>query len=146
MYGFLDEIVADNMTRAVKTVSPDTTMQALNARFAKDDFNAYPVMLQGKLIGIVSKFDFLNCFILTKAALVPRYDELMDRTVERVMSRTFVSVRPDTRLQRVLQLMVGHRIRSMPVLDSSDCLVGVISREDVMRALRRCATPRSVDS
>jgi predicted transcriptional regulator len=34
--------------------------------------------------------------------------------------------------------MIGHRIRSMPVIDINQRLAGMISREDVMRALRRC--------
>jgi CBS domain-containing protein len=53
------------------------------------------------------------------------------------MTSDFIYVGTDTRLTRVLQLMIDHRIRSMPVIDS-ERLVGIISREDVMRALRRC--------
>jgi predicted transcriptional regulator len=34
--------------------------------------------------------------------------------------------------------MVGHRLRSMPVIDGDQRLAGMISREDVMRALQRC--------
>jgi CBS domain-containing protein len=33
--------------------------------------------------------------------------------------------------------MVDHRIRSMPVIDNDQRLAGIISREDVMRALQR---------
>ncbi|HET9535336.1 MAG TPA: CBS domain-containing protein, partial [Mesorhizobium sp.] len=33
---------------------------------------------------------------------------------------------------------VDHRIRSMPVIDNNQRLAGIISREDVMRALQRC--------
>lgn len=138
MYSFLEEIVTDNMTRTVKTVPPETTMRTLHQMFATDDFNGYPVVSAGKPVGVVSKFDFLNCFAFTPSSLVPRYDELMDKTVAEVMSSEFVSVDPDTRLQRVLQLMVNHRVRSLPVLDGGH-LVGIIAREDVMRALDRCA-------
>ncbi len=139
MYSFLEETVAENMTRAVKTVPPETTMRALHQLFAEDDFNGYPVVASGKLLGVVSKFDFLNCFAFTPSFLIPRYDELMGKTVAEVMTREFVSVGPDTKLQRVLQLMVNHRVRSMPVLDTNGDLVGIIAREDVMRSLDRCA-------
>lgn len=139
MYGFLDETVADNMTRTVKTVPPATTMRELHRLFLEDDFNGYPVVSNGQLLGVVSKFDFLNCFAFTPSSLIPRYNDLMDRTVADVMTQAFVSVSPDTHLQRVLQLMVNHRIRSMPVVDDSGHLIGIIAREDVMRALDRCA-------
>jgi predicted transcriptional regulator len=35
--------------------------------------------------------------------------------------------------------MIDHRIRSMPVIDNDQRLAGIISREDVMRALQRCS-------
>jgi CBS domain-containing protein len=140
MYRFLEATVAGNMTAAVKSVTPDATMRTLYGMFARDDFNAYPVLQNGKLFGVVSKFDVLRCFALTPDSLVPRYVDLMNKTVADVMSNEFVTVNPDTKLQRVLQLMVIHRIRSMPVVDSENRLIGIISREDVMRALDRCTT------
>jgi CBS domain-containing protein len=140
VYAFLEETVGNNMTRTVKTVPPETTMRTLQQLFAEDDFNGYPVVSGGKLLGVVSKFDFLNCFAFTPASLIPRYHDLMDRAVADVMTTEFVSASPDTKLQRVLQLMVNHRVRSMPVVDGAGQLIGIIAREDVMRALDRCAT------
>jgi CBS domain-containing protein len=63
----------------------------------------------------------------------------MNKTISEVMIRESVSVSPDTKLPRVLQLMVNHRVRSMPVVDEGGQLAGIIAREDVMRALERCA-------
>jgi CBS domain-containing protein len=63
----------------------------------------------------------------------------MKRTVADVMTSEFIYVGGDTKLTRVLQLIVDHRLRSMPVIDSDQRLAGIISREDVMRALQRCA-------
>jgi CBS domain-containing protein len=139
VYSFLEETVAENMTRTVKTVPPETTMRTLHQLLAEDDFNGYPVVKDGKLLGVVSKFDFLNCFAFTPSSMIPRYNDLMDKTVADVMTHEFVSTSPDTKLQRVLQLMVNHRVRSMPVIDGNGGLVGIIAREDVMRALDRCA-------
>jgi CBS domain-containing protein len=68
--------------------------------------------------------------------MVPRYDDLMRRTVGDVMTSDFIYVGEDTRLTRVLQLMVDHRLRSMPVIDGDQRLVGMISRADVLRALQ----------
>jgi CBS domain-containing protein len=61
----------------------------------------------------------------------------MKRTVADIMTAEFIYVGTETRLTRVLQLMVDHRIRSMPVIDNDQRLAGIISREDVMRALQR---------
>ena len=92
---------------------------------------------------MVSKFDHLACFVFTPAHMMPRYDDLMKRTVRDIMTSEFIYVGTDTRLTRVLQLMVDHRIRSMPVIDGDQRLAGIISREDVMRALQRSAGGKS---
>ena len=139
MYTFIDQIVADHMTRDVKTVTRDVSMRELGDLFEKDDFNAYPVRDGSQVVGLVSKFDYLACFIFTPAHMMPRYDDLMKRTVADVMSPEFIYVEEETRLTRVLQLMVDHRLRSMPVIHNDQRLAGMIAREDVIRALHRGA-------
>jgi CBS domain-containing protein len=127
------------MTRNAKTVSRNITLRELGHLFEKDDFNAYPVEEEARIVGLVSKFDFLACFVFTMSYMIPRYDDLMNRTVGEIMTPEFIYVREETRLTRVLQLMIDHRIRSMPVIEDDQRLVGIISREDVIRALQRCA-------
>jgi CBS domain-containing protein len=131
------------MTADVKTVSRGLTMRELEDLFERDDFNAYPVEENSQIVGLVSKFDFLACFVFTPAHMLPRYDDLMKQTVADVMTPDFIYVRGETKLTRVLQLMVEHRIRSMPVIEGDQQLVGMISREDVMRTLQRCASDKS---
>ena len=140
MYRFLEESVAGHMTRAVKTVTRDLTVRDLGAMFERDDFNTYPVLEDGQVVGIVTKFDLLKCFAFTPSQMVPRYSELMNRTVADIMISDFIYVRSDTKLTRVLQLMVEHRLRSIPVIDSGHRLAGIIAREDVVRALAACAS------
>jgi CBS domain-containing protein len=125
------------MTPIVKTVSRSLTLRELEDLFEQDDFNAYPVEEDSQIVGLVSKFDFLASFVFTTARMTPRYDDLMKRTVADIMTPDFIYARGETRLTRVLQLMVEHRIRSIPVIGGDQRLVGMISREDAMRALRR---------
>jgi CBS domain-containing protein len=89
-----------------------------------------------RLIGIVTKFDLLRAFAFTTGQMVPHYDALMRRTVAEMMNEAVVHVEPLTSLTRVLQLMVSRMTRSLPVMSPDRRLVGMISREDVMRALR----------
>jgi CBS-domain-containing membrane protein len=134
---FIEQVVADNMTRDVRTVARGLTLHELGDLFEKDDFNTYPVEENGQVVGVVSKFDHLACFVFTPAHMMPRYDDLMKRKVADIMTTEFIYVGTDTRMTRVLQLMIDHRLRSMPVIDSNQRLAGIVSREDVMRALRR---------
>ena len=140
MYKFLEQVTADAMTRNAKTVSRHVTLRELGELFEKEDFNAFPVEENSpQVVGLVSKFDYLANFIFTPAHMVPRYDDLMKRTVADIMTPEFIYVRKETKLTRVLQLMVDHRLRSMPVIEGDQRLAGMISREDVMRALQRCS-------
>ena len=143
LYTFIEQIVAHHMTRDVKTITRSVSLRELGDLFEKDGFNAYPVQEGSQVVGLVSKFDYLACFILTPAHMIPRYDELMKTTVADVMTSEFIYVGGDTKLTRVLQLMVDHRLRSMPVIDSDQRLAGMISREDVMRALQRCVCDKA---
>ena len=139
MYKFLEQVTADAMTRNVKTVSRHVTLSELGDLFEQHDFNAFPVEENSQMVGLVSKFDYLANFIFTPLHMIPRYDDLMKRTVADIMTQEFIYVRTETKLTRVLQLMVDHRLRSMPVIEIDQWLAGIISREDVMRALQRSA-------
>ena len=139
MYRFLEQTTDGYMTRNVKTVVRELNMLELSEMFERDDFNSYPVEEDGQVVGIVTKFDILKCFAFTPSQMVPHYQDLMNRKVGDVMTPEFIYVSPDTRLTRVLQIMVEHRIRSIIVLDGSQKLVGIIAREDVIAALKETA-------
>jgi CBS domain-containing protein len=109
LYKFLEQVTADAMTRNAKTVSRHVTMSELGDLFDKEDFNSFPVEENSRIVGLVSKFDYLANFVFTPTYMVPRYEELMKRTVADVMTSEFIYVRPETKLTRVLQLMVDHR-------------------------------------
>jgi CBS-domain-containing membrane protein len=141
MYRFLQCTAGQYMTRKVITVRRDITLRELDTLFARHDFNAFPVIEADRMIGLVTKFDFIKTFAFTTEQMVPHYDELMSRTVGEVMTRSVNHVEPSAPLTRVLQLIADQRARSFPVLDQKGQLVGVISREDIMRALADSTKP-----
>ena len=116
MYRFLECTAGQFMTTAVKTVTRQVSLRDLEALFETHDFNAFPVVEAGSMLGIVTKFDFLRAFAFTTSQVVPHYDELMSRTVADVMTEAVVHVEPAAPLTRVLQLMVSTRSRSFPVI------------------------------
>ena len=140
MYAFLACTASQFMTPTVITVKRQTTIGQLGALFEQHDFNAFPVMEDGQVLGLVTKFDFLRTFAFTSSQMVPHYDDLMSRRVAHVMTEAIVHVDPTLPLTRVLQLMVSLKMRSFPVMTPERKLVGMISREDVMRALRETTT------
>jgi CBS domain-containing protein len=137
MYEFLQETVGNNMTRSVRSIAPETTVGDLYRLFAADDFDSYPVVRDDAVVGVVSKLDALKVFALSQDHILPRYVEGMATTVDEIMTSNVIAVDPEAKLQRVLELMVKHRLRSLPVVDQWRDLVGIIARGDVMRAMER---------
>jgi CBS domain-containing protein len=139
MYRFLECVVGQYMAPDVMTVTRKVSMRELGALFEKHDFNAFPVVEDGNLLGLVTKFDFLRAFAFTTGQVVPHYDELMERTAGQIMTEAVVNVEPAAPLTRVLQLMVSLKARSFPVTSPDRRLVGMIAREDIIRALKESA-------
>ncbi len=65
----------------------------------------------------------------------------MATTIDEIMTSDVSAVDPEVKLQRALELVVRYRLRSLPVVDQWRNLVGIIAREDVMRAMER-SVPR----
>jgi CBS domain-containing protein len=124
------------MVRAPLALQSTVTLRELELLFETSDFDAFPVVDGGQLTGFVTKFDFLKAFAFTTQQLVPHCDELMELPISKVMTVKVVHVTPQQRLTRAIELMVETRARSFPVLDAAGALIGIISRQDIMRALK----------
>jgi len=135
VHGFLEARVADYMTPGVVSVSPRATVLELEDLFTTHDFNGVPVLEDGALAGVVTKFDLLKVFEFTGQNVMPLYDQLGRLTAGQIMTRDPITFPPDAPLARVLQTLIALRVKSFPVLDGPR-LVGIIAREDVVRALR----------
>jgi len=145
MHRFLEWHAREFMTRSVETVSSGVTLRELDSLFDRHDFNAFPVMEGEEIVGLVTKLDFLKAFVFNTKQAVPPYEHLMKRTVGDVMTKDVVHIESEAPLTRVLELMVQLKARSFPVLDNDHKLAGMISREDLMRALER-ATERETEA
>lgn len=142
MYEFLRYKVQDAMTSTPITVSSSTVLRRVEEIFETHDFNGVPVVdKENRLTGMMTKFDLLKAFIFTPDAIVPSYDQIMEQAVETVMTVNPETVTLDLPLSRLLQQLVSRQVKSFPVVEKQ-FLVGIISREDVLRALQRATSKR----
>jgi CBS domain-containing protein len=107
--------------------------------FERHDFNCLPVVESGKLVGVLTKLDFLKAFGFPVDHPMPHYREAMAREVATVMTTEPTTFEPEAPLTRVLQKMITTRYKAFPVVDDGR-LVGMISRGDVVRALREATS------
>lgn len=133
MHKFVFMKVKDAMTHEVRTVTTRTTAGELRRLFEQYDYNCFPVLEEDKLVGVVTKFDFLKTLVFQPTSMTPAYDELMKKPVSDFMTRTPFFVDPEQPLTRVLQLMIETRKNSFPVLDEKGHLVGIITYSDLLK-------------
>jgi CBS domain-containing protein len=123
------------MSRPV-TIGPDAGIAEAEELLEKHGFNALPVVDdESRLLGLITSLDLVKAFTFGEDTILPPYHEIMKQSVEGVMSQDVQTVTPKMPLTRVLQKIVDTRNKSFPVLDRGR-VVGIVAREDVMRALR----------
>lgn len=122
--------VRDVMTPNPESVSErDSLLQA--ARIMRDkDTGIVPVVDGRKIIGLITDRD-----IVVRA--VADGKDLSNMKVNEVMTKQVRSVKEDTPVDEVLNLMSSAEIRRVPVVNQSDELVGIVSIGDLAAKTNR---------
>ena len=141
MFEFVNYLVADFMTPSPVTLSTDATVEDAQQVLERLAVNGCPVVDESnRLLGLVTGYDILAAFRFEPEAMVPRYDHIMALGVSEVMTDPVSTVSSDLPLTRVLQTMLELGNTGFPVVDHGK-LVGMITRQDLMRALRQARSP-----
>ena len=119
------------MTRRVVLVLENIPMSEVATISGRYDYNGFPIISrEGRLVGVITKGDLLRA-----ARESFRRTGVWDEPVSRWMAHGIVALRPADSLEAAISLMVDHEMRSLPVIDADARVVGVISRQDLLRAL-----------
>ncbi|WP_181773205.1 CBS domain-containing protein [Amycolatopsis pittospori] len=121
--------VGDVMTRGVYSVRKSTPIADIARILAGRGISAVPVVDHDRdVVGVVSEADLL---------LKQAEGASVVRAAEDVMTSPAVTVEAGKPLQEAARLMVGHRVKRLPVVDRYGKLTGIVSRADLVRALVR---------
>ena len=116
--------VKDIMSSPVKTISADITVNEVGEYLVRYGHSGYPVVENGKLIGIITHRDIEKC----------KYHGLGNVPVKGYMSSHVVTAAPDMTVSEVRRLMVERNVGRLPVVDKGE-LVGIVSRTDLLELL-----------
>ena len=135
-------LVQDVMTPHPVTVRVSASVKEALSLLAKYGVTSLPVVNSaGKISGVVSEADLIR----ETVARDPRLQEIpyeaepvhTARTVEEVFTPMPVTIRAHDDLSRAIELMTTTSVKSLPVVDERDRVVGMVSRSDVVKLLAR---------
>lgn len=130
-------LVKDVMTSDPITVSVETTVKDAAARLTAHKITALPVIdAAGELCGVLSEADILHDGFARDPRSHLNRTEADHRTharlVSEVMSADVMSVQATTDLAAAAEIMRSTSFKSLPVVDETGRLVGVLSRSDLV--------------
>jgi|Deesub1362A_J573_1020465.scaffolds.fasta_scaffold00341_10 CIC family chloride channel protein len=116
--------VRDIMKRDVDTVTEDTPVSELSKKMSKTGHMGFPVVRNGKLVGMVTHSDFENI------------EDTRGFYVLDIMTTDVITAYPDETLEDVILKAGDKDISHFPVVDPSDSskLIGFFTKGDIIRA------------
>jgi len=143
-----------------KTVRPDMTLSRLEQTFLSSGFTGFPVVSEGRLVGVVSRSDVVRSLLTERSRVEQVSDfytalgpvsgdtplESLEKTaaqvgvriatlkVEDVMIHEVVSIGSSDPVKRLADMMVEGHLHRLPVVDG-DRLVGLVTSLDLVRGI-----------
>jgi len=130
--------VHEVMSQRPRAVSPDTSVLEVAEVMDQEDVGSVPVLEGDRLAGIVTDRD------ITVRAVAKGKDP-RGMPVREITTRDVVTVGPDDDLADTLKLMASYQVRRIPVVDSEEHLVGVVSQADVALEAKEKAVGQLVE-
>ncbi|MEJ2137135.1 MAG: CBS domain-containing protein [Desulfofustis sp.] len=143
----------DIMTQEVITVQPDTPIRELAQIFLARSISGVPVVdLDGKVLGIATESDLI---FHSKRLKVPTVLTILDSfifldspekmekelrkiaaaSVSDVYSSPPLTINPDTPLDEIASLMTEKQVHTLPVLDETGKMIGIVGKKDIIRTI-----------
>ncbi|MFW6264404.1 MAG: chloride channel protein [Cyanobacteriota bacterium] len=112
----------DVMQPRVQTLSSQLTIDEARQAFSRSHYRGFPVVDQGKLVGIVTQADLSK--VLSRSG---------ESLLKEIMTPLPVTVKPESSLSDVLYLINQYQLSHLPVTEQG-ILRGIITRTDIIRA------------
>ncbi len=120
------------MSTGVTTVADHATVKEALETMNVVGIRHLPVSDQGHhVVGIVSDRDLKSA-------------KSKQRRVGEVMTKEVIVVHPEDPAEMAAELMLEHKLGSLPVVDAQENLVGIITESDFLQVARRALSSRSL--
>ena len=129
--------VKDHMTRHPYTISKDVVISKAVEIMRKNHFHRLPIVdEQGKLIGLVTGGLVEEKSGASATSLsIYELNYLLSKTrVEDIMIKKVTTITEDVFVEAAAQTMLDNEISCLPVVDSENKVIGIITDKDIFQA------------
>ena len=123
------------MTTNLVTVNPKDKITKVKEIFDVKKIHHIPVVEGKKMVGIISKQDFLYFLHgFTDTGKIMGIDALESATCEKIMTKGLAKLEPGSRINVALEIFNENLFHALPVVDGEN-LVGIITTYDILSRL-----------
>lgn len=116
----------DVMSVNIVAAKDNATAIEIATRLVLGTFNGLPIIDdKGKVIGIVTTVDLLRA--------IEEGKNLDNMSARDLMTRSPAVIQQDTTTSEMIDIMYRKRIDMLPVVEDDGRLIGVVSRQDILR-------------
>ncbi len=129
--------ISSIMTRNVITVKPDDTLKFVEDIFAKNKIHHLPVVENERLVGMVSRSDYL---FFKRGFNDYNTDDRLDlfrlksHKVRDIMTKGLAKLEPKDKLNVALEVFKKNLFHAIPIVEN-DKLVGILTTFDIINNL-----------
>lgn len=105
------------------TVTRQTTIAEINELKAKYNIRSFPVVENGKLVGIVTNRDLL-------------FEDDLEKKAEEIMTKDLITVNRKVEFDEAKEILHKNRVEKLPIVDDKGMLKGMITSTDIMNTTR----------
>ena len=121
------------MSYNVVTVQDNQTVKECYELMKEHTIQQLPIIAENKLHlkGIITRHDILK-YLVNDLELS---EENFEKTIESISTKKIITTDPISDIRRVSQVMLDFNLNAIPVVNSNDILVGIVSRNDIIKAV-----------
>ena len=130
-------MVSEWMTSPVLSITPSTPIANAHQMMKDYGIRRLPVVEDNRLVGIITLGDVREASPSDATTLsIWELNYLWAQlTVDRVMSRKILTVQPTDLVLDAAKIMLEQKVSGLPVVNSREELVGIITESDIFRML-----------
>ena len=127
--------VKDIMTKNVVTIEASKTVFDAAELMTEKRLGCLIVVIQSFPVGIITERDIVRRIVAKRISV--------DQKITEVMTKTLITVEPDTAIKEAARIMSKNKIHRLPVLEKNK-LVGIVAASDFVRNAGKKTTTEEI--